>query len=104
MRYDLTPIPTRPWQLNGLSLRLIESHYENNYGGGLRRLNALTQQLDALDFDATPPSVVSGLKREQLLALNSTLLHQLYFASLAFGDGRPPEQLAQRPAPGFRSG
>jgi Fe-Mn family superoxide dismutase len=33
MRYHLTPINTRPWLLNGLSLRLIESHYENLYGG-----------------------------------------------------------------------
>src|SRR5215471_3418451 len=103
MRYQLTPIPTRPWQLNGLSLRLIESHYENNYGGALRRLNALTDQLDALDFDSTPPSVVTGLKREQMLALNSTLLHELYFASMAFGDGRPTEMLAQVLARDFGS-
>src|SRR2546426_7257690 len=33
MRYQLTPISTRPWLLNGLSQRLIESHYENHYGG-----------------------------------------------------------------------
>ena len=33
MRYPLTPIFARPWLLNGLSLRLIESHYENHYGG-----------------------------------------------------------------------
>jgi len=25
MQYELTPINTRPWLLNGLSLRLIES-------------------------------------------------------------------------------
>jgi hypothetical protein len=29
MRYQLAPISTRPWLLNGLSLRLIESHYES---------------------------------------------------------------------------
>src|SRR5262245_60794597 len=103
MRYELTPIPTRPWQLNGLSLRLIESHYENNYGGALRRLNALTEQLDTLDFDSTPPHVVNGLKREQMLALNSTLLHELYFASIGFGDGRPTEGLAQVLAQDFGS-
>src|SRR5499425_3106851 len=103
MRYELAPIPTRPWQLNGLSLRLIESHYENNYGGALRRLNGLTEQLDSLDFDTTPPAVVNGLKREQMLALNSTLLHELYFASMAFGDGRPTELLAQVLARDFGS-
>ena len=95
MRYRLTPINTRPWLLNGLSLRLIESHYENHYGGALRRLNAITEQLESLDFDKTPGYVVNSLKREELIALNSTLLHELYFASMAFGDGRPTELLAQ---------
>jgi Fe-Mn family superoxide dismutase len=95
MRYDLTPIPCRPWLLNGFSLKLIESHYENNYGGALRRLNAITEKLEALDFAATPGFVVAGLKREELVALNSTLLHELYFASLAFGDGKPSPAFAQ---------
>jgi len=95
MRYQLTPIYTRPWLLNGLSLRLLESHYENHYGGALRRLNAITKQLESLDFDKTPSYVVNSLKREELIALNSTLLHELYFASMAFGDGKPTPLLAQ---------
>ena len=95
MRYQLAPIFTRPWLLNGLSLRLIESHYENHYGGALRRLNAITAQLEAMDFERTPGYVVNSLKREQLIALNSTLLHELYFASMAFGDGRPTPVLAE---------
>ena len=82
MRYQLTPIHCRPWLLNGLSTRLIESHYENNYGGALRRLNAITEKLESLDFAKTPGYVINGLKREELIALNSTLLHELYFASL----------------------
>jgi Fe-Mn family superoxide dismutase len=95
MRYQLTPIYTRPWLLNGLSLRLIESHYENHYGGALRRLNAITEQLESLDFATAPGHVITSLKREELIALNSTLLHELYFASMAFGDGKPTEMLAQ---------
>jgi len=95
MRYQLTPIYTRPWLVNGLSLRLIESHYENHYGGALRRLNDITEQLESLDFGKTPGHVVNSLKREELIALNSTLLHELYFASMAFGDGKPPEMLTQ---------
>lgn len=87
MRYHLTPIPCRPWQLNTLSLKLIESHYENNYGGALRRLNAITEKLESLDFANTPAYVLNGLKREELMALNSTLLHELYFASMG-GDGQ----------------
>jgi Fe-Mn family superoxide dismutase len=94
MRYQLTPISCRPWLLLGLSPQLIESHYENNYGGALRRLNAITEQLEALDFARTPGHVLNGLKREELVALNSTLLHELYFASLG-GDGKPTQALRE---------
>ena len=92
MRYRLAPIFCRPWLLNGLSQRLIESHYENNYGGALNRLNAITEKLESLDFSTTPGYVINGLKREELIALNSTLLHELYFASLG-GDGRKPTEM-----------
>ncbi len=94
MRYQLTPIHCRPWLLNSLSLKLIESHYENNYGGALRRLNAITEKLESLDFDKTPGYVINGLKREELIALNSTLLHELYFASLG-GEGKPTPTMTE---------
>src|SRR6266852_8633630 len=102
MRYQLKQIYCRPWLLLGLSQKLIESHYENNYGGALRRLNAITAQLESLDFAKTPGYVINGLKREELIALNSTLLHELYFASLG-GDGKPTEILAQALARDFGS-
>ena len=94
MRYQLTPIHCRPWLLNSLSLKLIESHYENHYGGALRRLNAITEKLESLDFATAPGYVVNGLKREELVALNSTLLHELYFASMN-GDGKPIEAMEE---------
>ena len=102
MRYTLTPIHCRPWLLNSLSLKLIESHYENNYGGALRRLNAIAAQLESLDFKATPGYVLNSLKREQLTALNSTLLHELYFASLG-GEGKPTSRMQEVLASDFGS-
>jgi superoxide dismutase, Fe-Mn family len=102
MKYSIKQIHCRPWTLNGLSLKLIESHYENNYGGALRRLNAITGQLEALDFANTPGHVLNGLKREELVALNSTLLHELYFASLG-GDGQPTNGMSQVLANDFGS-
>jgi Fe-Mn family superoxide dismutase len=92
MQYQLAPIFCRPWTLNGISPRLIESHYEHNYGAALNRLNALTDELEALDVRKTPASVYARLKREQTDALNAMLLHELYFASLG-GDGRAPPEL-----------
>ena len=62
MRYALKPLHCRPWLLQGLSAKLIESHYENNYCGALRRLNAITAQLEAADFPKMPGFVLNGLK------------------------------------------
>ena len=107
MRYKLAPIFCRPWLLNGLSTRLIESHYENIYGGALRRLNAITEKLESLDVAKTPGYVINGLKREELTALNSTLLHELNFASLGVDPvakgrniRRPAGELAEVVVPG----
>src|SRR6202023_2546901 len=87
MRYQLAPLFCRPWTLNGITPRLIESHYENNYGGALNRLNAISEEIERLDLGNAPNPSLARLKRDEIVALNSTLLHELYFASLG-GDGR----------------
>jgi Fe-Mn family superoxide dismutase len=102
MKYKLKQIHCRPWTLSGLSLKLIESHYENNYGGALRRLNAITEQLEALDYAKAPGHVINGLKREELVALNSTLLHELYFASMG-GEGKVTAAMQEALARDFGS-
>src|SRR6185369_13217301 len=102
MRYSLKQIHCRPWTLSYLSVKLIESHYENNYGGALRRLNAITEQLESLDFASTPGHVINGLKREELVALNSTLLHELYFASMG-GEGKVTSPMSEALARDFGS-
>ncbi len=94
MQYHLAPLFCRPWTLNGITPRLIESHYEGNYGSALRRLNAITAELEALDPATATAGAINRLKRDETIALNSTLLHELYFASLG-GDGRAvPEAMA----------
>ncbi len=49
MKYTIAPLCCRPWTLNGITPRLIESHYENNYGGALNRLNEIAEELAAID-------------------------------------------------------
>ena len=90
-QYQVAPLFCRPWTLNGISARLIESHYEHDYGGAVKRLNAVTAEIAALDPRHASSDVIHRLKRDELALLNSTLLHELYFASLG-GDGRdiPP--------------
>jgi superoxide dismutase, Fe-Mn family len=65
---------------------LITSHHQNNYGGAVKRLNAIRAQLSTTAFATTPGFHLNGLKREELIATNSMLLHELYFGGLG-GDG-----------------
>jgi Fe-Mn family superoxide dismutase len=103
MQYQLAPLYCRPWTLNGISARLIESHYENNYGAALNRLNSISQEIEQFDFSNASEQSLVRLKRDEIAALNSTLLHELYFASLG-GDGRVlPDALASAIAKDFGS-
>ena len=92
MAYEMKPLSCVPGKLKGLSEQLIVSHYENNYGGAVKRLNALTAQLESLDFGTAPVFVINGLKREELIASNSMILHELYFDSLG-SRGEPDKAL-----------
>jgi Fe-Mn family superoxide dismutase len=82
------PLPFDAKNLRGLSEKLIQSHWENNYGGAVKALNALRGRLaQALADPNTPPYVYTGLKREQLLRTGSVVLHEAYFANLG-GSGK----------------
>ena len=89
MTYAMKQLACDPTRIKGMSEKLIVSHYENNYGGAVNRLNAITAQLAELDFAKAPGFVINGLKREELIASNSMILHELFFASL--GDESTPE-------------
>src|SRR5690242_5569059 len=91
VRYQAKPISFKPARLKGLSPKLIASHYENNYGGAVRRLNAIDGELAAGEPPAMPGFRLNGLKREQLIATNSMLLHEVYFDSLGEGGGGDPD-------------
>jgi len=41
MQQDIAPIAVRSSTLNGISERMIVSHYENHCGGSVRTLNAV---------------------------------------------------------------
>ena len=90
MNLQALPLPYALGAISGLSERLMSSHHQNNYGGAVKRLNAIRAQLAATPFASTPGFVLNGLKREELIATNSMLLHELYFASLG-GDGQTME-------------
>ena len=74
MPYEMKPLACDPARIKGMSERLIVSHYENNYGGAVKRLNLIEEQLAGLDFATAPVFVVNGLKREQVVA-SASLIH-----------------------------
>ena len=102
VEYAMKKLAFDPAKAPGLSEKLLTSHYENNYGGAVRRLNAITAQLASLDVSTAPVFVVNGLKREELIAANSMIIHELYFDSLA-GGGEPDGSLAEALARDFGS-
>src|SRR4051795_8825528 len=102
MAYAMKELACDPARIKGMSEKLIISHYENNYGGAVNRLNAITAQLAALDFAKAPGFVINGLKREELIASNSMILHELFFASLGAG-GEPENALREALVRDFKS-
>lgn len=82
------PLPFDAAKLKGLSERLIRSHWENNYGGAVKALNAVEQRLDAMLKDKElPPYLYGDVKREELIRTGSVVLHEQYFGNLG-GDGK----------------
>jgi Fe-Mn family superoxide dismutase len=94
MAYEVKKLPFEPSRIKGLSEKLLVSHYENNYTGAVKRLNAITAQLAQTDFATAPVFVINGLKREELIATNSMILHELYFDGLG-GEGQPSGAVAE---------
>ena len=84
------PFLLKPQWMNGLSERLLVSHYENDYGGALRRLNAVRARLAARDWAQASSFEINGLKREELMAAGAVILHEIYFESLGGHGDRPP--------------
>jgi superoxide dismutase, Fe-Mn family len=94
MQQEIAPIAVRPWTLNGISERMIVSHYENNYGSAVRTLNAVRSELAALAV-GVPDYRLRALKREELMAMGSVVLHELYFGNLGGEGNKIPDQVRE---------
>ncbi|NQV68634.1 MAG: superoxide dismutase [Pseudohongiella sp.] len=89
---ELKPLAFDPAQLDGLSERLMTSHWQNNYGGSVRALNTIKQRLvTALADDSIPGFVYNDLKREHLMRTGSVVLHEYYFDNIAAPGSREAE-------------
>ena len=54
MPFQIKPLSCDPARIKGMSERLIISHYDNNYGGAVKRLNVIEEKLSELDYDKAP--------------------------------------------------
>jgi superoxide dismutase, Fe-Mn family len=87
-QHQVKPLPFDPAKLKGISEKLIKSHWENNYTGAVKALNAVEQRLDVMLKEKDLPAYIYGdLKREELIRTGSFILHEHYFANLG-GDGK----------------
>ncbi len=102
MTYRMKPLGCDPARIKGMSERLIVSHYENNYGGAVKRLNLVNEKLAGLDYAKAPVFLINGLKREELIAMNSMILHELFFEGLG-EQGEPGKNLKNALAHDFGS-
>src|ERR1700736_407429 len=93
MSYSIKPLSCDPARIKGMSERLIVSHFENNYGGAVKRLNVIEEKLAELDYANARGFLINGLKREELVAMNSMILHELFFDGLGDQSG-PGSDLA----------
>lgn len=91
-----SPLPFDPTTIPGFSERIIVSHHQNNYTGAVNRIGAIRGEVAKLDMPTTPGFMINGLKREELLAINSMILHEAYFASLGKGGSRPGPRLSNQ--------
>ena len=85
------PLPFDPKTIPGLSEKLLTSHHDNNYVGAVKRIAAISGQLTALDPATAPGFLINGLKREELIATNSMILHEFYFGNLGAAGAASPE-------------
>jgi Fe-Mn family superoxide dismutase len=102
-QHEAVPLPFDAKSLKGISEKLIQSHWENNYKGSVAALNTVRSRLtQALNDTTVPPYIYAELKREQLIRTGSVVLHELYFANLG-GDGKAGADMRSRIATSFGS-
>src|SRR5438270_11506731 len=93
-KHAIQPLPCGPKKLSGLSEKLLVSHPDNNYGGAVKNLNKVEEELAKVAPD-TPGFTVAGLEAAKLKFTNSMILHELYFGNLG-GDSKAAGSTTER--------
>jgi superoxide dismutase, Fe-Mn family len=92
--YAPKPLPFDPKTVTGLSEKLLLNHHGNNYTSAVKRLGTIIGEFGKLDLATAPNFIVNGLKREELIAQNSMVFHEIYFSCMG-APNQPGKPLAQ---------
>ena len=69
----------------------------------MKRLNTVCEELAKVDFADTPAQRIGELEREEQIAHNSTILHEIYFEGIAEAPSQASGLLAQAMSRDFGS-
>lgn len=86
--------PLKYEELKGfLSKEQLTPHHQAHYGGALKSLLQIDQEMEGADRSKANAnySAVRELKREEVHAMNSVVLHELYFDGMSAAGGDPGE-------------
>lgn len=86
--------PMKYEELKGfLSRDQLTPHHQAHYGGALKSLLQIEQESSTADVSKANAnySAVRELKREEVHAMNSVILHELYFDGMSASGGDPGE-------------
>jgi len=86
--------PLKYEELKGfLSKDQLTPHHQAHYGGALKSLVQIEQELEGADRAKANPnySPLRELKKEEVHAMNSVMLHELYFDGMTQASGDPGE-------------
>jgi superoxide dismutase, Fe-Mn family len=88
------PKPMKYEELKGfLSKDQLTPHHQAHYGGALKSLLQIETELEGADRTKANAnySPIRELKREEVHAMNSVMLHELYFDGMTVSGGDPAE-------------
>src|SRR5881394_3008373 len=88
------PKPMKYEELKGfLSKDQLTPHHQAHYGGALKSLLQIETEMEGADRSKANAnySAVREMKKEEVHAMNSVILHELYFDGMAAAGGDPGE-------------
>lgn len=91
------PLPFKAHKIDCFSPEMLEQHYEEVYGGAVRRLNGIEREITTNSGDA-------ALRAEQFCVANSVVLHEIYFGSIGEEGGEALSDATLRQAIGSSFG